>query len=54
MLQVFSVCNIYLKYKKALAFTCTKTKEEKININDKKIAEALILFVVKELLKATK
>ncbi|CAG8624193.1 1813_t:CDS:2 [Ambispora leptoticha] len=40
--------------KKALASACTKTKEGKVNIDDKKIAEALILFVTRELLKATR
>ncbi|CAG8471333.1 1281_t:CDS:2 [Cetraspora pellucida] len=52
--KISLISDMNLEYKKALASACTKTKEGKINIDDKKIAEALILFVAKELLKATK
>ncbi|CAG8682341.1 1063_t:CDS:1, partial [Scutellospora calospora] len=49
-----SVCDMNLECEKVLIFICTKTKEEKVNINDQKIIEVLILFVTKELSKATR
>ncbi|CAG8572245.1 6654_t:CDS:2 [Ambispora leptoticha] len=54
MPQVSSVCYMNLEYERALASACIKTKEGKVNINDKKIAEALILFVTRKLPKATR
>ncbi|CAG8553632.1 2825_t:CDS:2, partial [Ambispora leptoticha] len=52
--QVSSVCYIDLECERTLASTCIKTKEGKININNKKIAEALISFVTRKLPKATR
>ncbi|CAG8615852.1 9837_t:CDS:2, partial [Diversispora eburnea] len=46
--------NSNLECERALASACTKTKEGKVNIDDKKIAEALISFVARELPKATR
>ncbi|CAG8463930.1 2912_t:CDS:2 [Acaulospora morrowiae] len=54
MPQVSSVCNMDLECERALASACIKTKEGKVNIDDKKIAEALISFVARELPKATR
>ena len=54
MPRVSSVCNMDLECERALASACTKTKEGKVNIDDKKIAEALISFVARELPKATR
>src|SRR5438128_12338990 len=54
MPRVSSVCNMDLECERALASACTKTKKGKVNIDDKKIAEALISFVARELPKATR
>ncbi|CAG8608058.1 5380_t:CDS:2, partial [Diversispora eburnea] len=54
MPQVSSVCDIDIECERALASACIKTKEGKVNIDDKKIAEALISFVARELPKATR
>ncbi|CAG8633858.1 607_t:CDS:2, partial [Ambispora leptoticha] len=52
--SVSSVCYIDLECERAFASACTKTKEGKINIDNKKIAEALILFIARKLPKATR
>ncbi|RHZ89330.1 hypothetical protein Glove_16g101 [Diversispora epigaea] len=54
MPQVSSVCDMDIECERALASACTKTKEGKVNIDDKKIAKALISFVARELPKATR
>ncbi|RHZ44037.1 hypothetical protein Glove_772g20 [Diversispora epigaea] len=54
MPKISSICGIDLECERALASACTKTKEGKVNIDDKKIAEALISFIARELPKATR
>ncbi|RIA80777.1 hypothetical protein C1645_838091 [Glomus cerebriforme] len=44
-----SVCDMDYECERALVSTCTETKEEKININKKKIAKAFILFITRNL-----
>ncbi|CAG8627693.1 2297_t:CDS:2, partial [Diversispora eburnea] len=54
MPKISSICGMDLECERALASACTKTKERKVNIDDKKIVEALISFVTRELPKATR
>ncbi|RHZ63506.1 hypothetical protein Glove_329g15 [Diversispora epigaea] len=52
--KISSICGMDLECERVLASACIKTKEGKVNIDDKKIAEALIAFVARELPKATR
>jgi hypothetical protein len=54
MPRISSVCDMDYECERALVSACTRTKEEKINIDEKKIAEALISFVARNLPRATR
>ncbi|RGB35511.1 hypothetical protein C1646_759200 [Rhizophagus diaphanus] len=54
MPRVSSVYDMDYECERALVSACTKTKKGEVNIDEKKIAEALISFVAKNLPRATR